>query len=1173
MTDMKARARRARGGLKKQNAGPGAFAVGPDDAERLPSTNRANIELAKANSRLGGPVHEETDNDSNFAQKTGPTDRLKEAPDSTRDDETVDRRKPMVAARVRLADVSKMNVLAMEPEGHFQRMKEQGDEAQAPKSNLKTTVQSTTKQDKSSNRDQSLASMKAKARRQRSGGQKQKFQHLTPAARPSRAKSEGSQPITTTEDLKARARKQHRGWKKQGLRPGAVAVGSSTAENVAEQDHSAGVDGHLTNSTIGGFQGDPQQFQDLRPASVATVRAVSDGSRSTERSGDAKARARRERQAAGLESVRPGAVAVEGTEEPSESDTDQRGATSKTKPGFLPPSVAASQARHRDRKMREKAAALTQGGGQSTATQSTEELEDNKASNDDDAASQTDTIQEELATYDELDDFKLAKKASINAMPASTARWPSDDSARSKAGSLRSFWVSRSGRSDGRRGSSNTFGRGGGSGGFLVEATLVTDHGIDVENTGRDVAPAATVVVAEQVKKSWYSNRKVQCVFVILLLGAIGVIVWWALSRPSPAPELVLVSSSPSVSMYPSMSPTTGVPSSIPSLNPTGRQIKTVTVEIRFDRFPNEIGWRLEDACGILEEVQPGIYSGPQYIEAVQRIKFDLNVGITYTFTVLDSFGDGLCCSDGSVTLTLDEDGSNLFKVSGNFGSIRSEDFVIPGVAAAPLTCSPTATPTFSPTSPPTGTERPSQSLSPSTSPTSTTELFQSIETRGRCLEIPNNDVRNGVELRLANCTYEFNQLWNAEDYQIVSAANKSMCIDSKDTATELGSPLQIFECLPGFPPQNFSLFERFDGLWFVNFRSPSPFCATADTTNATNATNTTTTVIDDRVFLADCFEAPVSAWTQNYVPDPFAPSASPTQTSGPTTTPTTLEMAFKTFESVGGFCVTVEANMIRNSDVVTLRECNGQLNQMWYIDGEGRVRSPLSSIYCWSANMDFPLLLSFCHGGPSERFVVDDESGQIQMEVDNSTCLSAMEGLTPNNEMDFLLFVEPCEDNATKQVFTSTFYSELSRWPSQAPSISGRPSISSPPSLPPAAIKTRSVELRINLDDYPKQVGWGLAGPCGMIAEASPGHYNNLLRRSQVVEGFELDVGHTYTFVLVDSAGDGLCCPLGRVTLVLDLGGGESRYLLGEADDFGETVSKTFTVPGLATAMKCSST
>ena len=75
------------------------------------------------------------------------------------------------------------------------------------------------------------------------------------------------------------------------------------------------------------------------------------------------------------------------------------------------------------------------------------------------------------------------------------------------------------------------------------------------------------------------------------------------------------------------------------------------------------------------------------------------------------------------------------------------------------------------------------------------------------------------------------------------------------------------------------------------------------------------------------------------------------------------------------------------------------------------------------------------------------------------------------------------------------------------------------------------------------------------------------------MVEGFELDVGHTYTFVLVDSAGDGLCCPLGRVTLVLDLGGGESRYLLREADDFGETVSTTFTVPGLATDTNCSST
>ena len=637
----------------------------PDDAKMPPSKSASNLKAAPkmddgmvvADSLWGGVVQEEPDDeDSNVDQNIGHVGRLKAAPGSVESDETANGGKSRMTTRVRLADVSTRNVQAVEPERHSQRMRAEADEAQAPKSNLKTPPEHT------ATGDESLASMKTKAKQERSCGQKQQLKHLTPAARPGRAKSEGSQPITTTADMKARARRERRGLNKQDIRPGAVAVGpSTTAESAAEQDDAARVHAPLKEDN-------PQQFQHLRSAAVATVRAVSDGSTSTERRGDGKARARQERQAAGLESVRPGAVAVapsasvEATEEIVE--TDQREAASKAKPGFLPPSVAARQARHRDRKMREKEAAFTQEDNKPTETQSGEELENDKA-NDDGAASQTDRIQEKLATYDELDDFQLAKKASINAMPTSTARWSSDDNARSKAGSRGSVWVSRSsrsGRSDRRRGSSNTFGRGGGSGDFLVEATLVTDlPSNDVENTGRDIAPAATVVVAEQVKKSWYSNRKVQCVFVILLLAAIGVIAWIA-SRPSPALELVLVSSSPSVSMYPSMSPTTGVPSSIPSLNPTQIQIKTVTAAIRFDRFPSEIGWRLEDACGIVEEVQPGIYSGPQYIEAVERINFDLNVGITYTFTVLDSYGDGLGC--GSVSLTLDEDGSKLAEIS-----------------------------------------------------------------------------------------------------------------------------------------------------------------------------------------------------------------------------------------------------------------------------------------------------------------------------------------------------------------------------------------------------------------------------------------------------------------------------------------------------------------------------
>ena len=113
-------------------------------------------------------------------------------------------------------------------------------------------------------------------------------------------------------------------------------------------------------------------------------------------------------------------------------------------------------------------------------------------------------------------------------------------------------------------------------------------------------------------------------------------------------------------------------------------------------------------------------------------------------------------------------------------------------------------------------------------------------------------------------------------------------------------------------------------------------------------------------------------------------------------------------------------------------------------------------------------------------------------------------------------------------------------------------------------------VELTIFFDFYPTQVGWMLSGPCGVVAEATPGHYDNYFRRQQHVEAMEVQAGHSYTFTILDVNGQGLCCPSGRVSLALNRLDGTKEYLLRAADNFGSSLSTNFTVAGNANTIDC---
>ncbi len=101
-------------------------------------------------------------------------------------------------------------------------------------------------------------------------------------------------------------------------------------------------------------------------------------------------------------------------------------------------------------------------------------------------------------------------------------------------------------------------------------------------------------------------------------------------------------------------------------------QSNDIELNIVFDAFPGETTWEIRDSGGAL--VASGDGSGaPEFTEG-----FTLADG-TYTFTIFDSFGDGICCSwgEGSYTITKPACSETLAE-GGEFGSSDSVEFSVP---------------------------------------------------------------------------------------------------------------------------------------------------------------------------------------------------------------------------------------------------------------------------------------------------------------------------------------------------------------------------------------------------------------------------------------------------------------------------------------------------------------
>lgn len=107
-----------------------------------------------------------------------------------------------------------------------------------------------------------------------------------------------------------------------------------------------------------------------------------------------------------------------------------------------------------------------------------------------------------------------------------------------------------------------------------------------------------------------------------------------------------------------------------------------VTFTLTFDNYASETSWNLKNASGTTIESGGG-YGSAQNGTTITKT-FCLADGC-YDFTILDSYGDGICCSYGNGSYELKDASGTVLASGGQFGSSETKNICLN--SAPPATC------------------------------------------------------------------------------------------------------------------------------------------------------------------------------------------------------------------------------------------------------------------------------------------------------------------------------------------------------------------------------------------------------------------------------------------------------------------------------------------------------
>ncbi len=106
----------------------------------------------------------------------------------------------------------------------------------------------------------------------------------------------------------------------------------------------------------------------------------------------------------------------------------------------------------------------------------------------------------------------------------------------------------------------------------------------------------------------------------------------------------------------------------------TDQAISMIRLQVTLDDFGSETTFDIEDGSGDLIETWGPFEDG--IAGEVISVELELPLGI-YSFVIYDSYGDGICCTEGAGQWLIEKDGSTLATSNGEFGAWEAYDFTV----------------------------------------------------------------------------------------------------------------------------------------------------------------------------------------------------------------------------------------------------------------------------------------------------------------------------------------------------------------------------------------------------------------------------------------------------------------------------------------------------------------
>lgn len=104
-----------------------------------------------------------------------------------------------------------------------------------------------------------------------------------------------------------------------------------------------------------------------------------------------------------------------------------------------------------------------------------------------------------------------------------------------------------------------------------------------------------------------------------------------------------------------------------------------ITLVLVLDNYPAETSWDIKDASNAI------VASGNGYTTKNATVTESFNLDGDFTFTIYDTYGDGICCSYGNGSYTLTDANNQTIATGGSFGKSESKAFCAEG-GSTPVT-------------------------------------------------------------------------------------------------------------------------------------------------------------------------------------------------------------------------------------------------------------------------------------------------------------------------------------------------------------------------------------------------------------------------------------------------------------------------------------------------------